>query len=86
MSVCLFKFPKHCGDSTMPTSSPASNSGRVLKKKCGLATWSASKMQISSEPGMGTSCETGIAPASPHPHRLRRQLLDDMGCQAKKRI
>jgi hypothetical protein len=31
MSACMLRLWKHCGDSTMPTSSPPSNSGSVFR-------------------------------------------------------
>ena len=45
MSECRLRLWKHCGDSTIPTSSPPSKRGRVLVKNSLLATCtSAAKM------------------------------------------
>ena len=44
------------GDRTMPTSSPPSKRGSVLRKNSLEATWSASKMHSSSWPGTGVPC------------------------------
>ena len=44
------------GTAPCPRRPPLSNSGTVRRKNSGLATWSASKMHMISEPGMGTAC------------------------------
>ena len=44
------------GDRTMPTSSPPSKRGSVLRKNSLEATWSASKMHSNSWPGTGVPC------------------------------